>query len=243
MKAVPAAGRLHPFTPFVLTAGTALLAFLLPAPVGPLALYALVAAAAFASRHWRAVAGAAAVCLPLWGLLFLLHGLMQGGDGYDAALAQGARLGAVATASLMLFRSFDPSRFLDACAARGWSFHAAYLIVATLQAAPRLKQRAAAIVEAQRARGLQVRGGPLRRVGALVPLALPLLLGSLAEVDDRTMALETRCLGGGGASPGGHSRRTPLVETPVRQLDRVLWWGTVAAVLGALAVMVSTVFL
>ena len=131
--------------------------------------------------------------------------------GWETALAQGARLGAVATASLALFASFDPSRFLDAVAARGCgSFHAAYLIVATLQAAPRFRQRAAGILEAQRARGLRFSGGPIRRVRALLPLTGPLVLGMLSETDDRAMALETRGL-------DARVARTPL-DPPVDRL-------------------------
>lgn len=217
-------GRLHPFTPLVATLGTAVLAFTLPAPAGPAALYAAIACLALASGNGGAARAAALLCLPLWGFLVLLHAILPGGEGLSAAVAQGARLGAVGTASVFLLRTFDPSRFLDAVAERGWSFHAAYLVVATLQAVPTLRDRAAGILEAQRARGLRVGGSPLRRLRALVPVTLPLLFGTLAEVDERAMALETRGMGG-----SVRRARTPLsppVRTPV---DRLLCWGTVVA--------------
>lgn len=218
--------KLHPYTPFVLVLATAILAFLLPAPIGPLALYGIVILAAVALRMPRTIAVAALVTAPLWAFLLLLHVVLPGGDGPAAASAQGARLGAVATASLMLLRSFRPSRFLDAASARGATLGAAYLIVATLDAAPRLRRQAASILEAQRARGLRTGGSPVGRLRALVPLTLPLVLGTLSEVDDRAMALEVRGFGGGEA-------RTPLDPPVAAWRDHALCWGAVASVLAA----------
>ena len=232
--------RAHPFTLFTVVAVTALLAFILPAPAGPVILYGVVIVLAVATGAGRPAARAALVCLPLWSLLLLLLAVWGDGPrlavgpvvlsraGLNAALAQGARLGAVATASLALFASFDPSRFLDAVAARGWSFHAAYLIVATLQAAPRFRQRAAAILEAQRARGLRFGGGPASRIRALLPLTAPLVLGMLSETDDRAMALETRAL-------DARVARTPLNPPADHAGDRVVRWGVVALVVAAIA--------
>ena len=220
------AGRAHPFTPLVVVAGIVGLAFLLPAPGGPLALYAATAALVLVGGVPHAIAAGALVCLPLWFFLGVLHVVLAAGDGPDAALAQGARLGAVATASAALLRSFRPSRFLDAMAARGWSFHSAYLVVATLQALPRLRERAHAIQLAQRARGLRLRGAPLGRLRALVPLTLPLMLASLAEVDDRAMALDTRAV----SAP----RRTPLHPPAWGRSDAIACGLAVAAALAAL---------
>ena len=220
--------KLHPYTPFSLVLATGLLAFLLPAPAGPVALYAGVATAAVMTGMARTVLAAALVTLPLWAFLVLLHAVLPGGDGLAAAIAQGSRLGAVATASLMLIRGFEPSRFLDAASARGASLSAAYLVVSTLEAAPRLRRQAAAILEAQRARGLRIAGSAAGRLRALVPLTLPLVLGALAEVDDRAMALEVRGFGGGHA-------RTPLDPAPVTARDHLLRWGALLAVMAAAA--------
>lgn len=229
------AAAAHPFTPFALSGAIVALAFLLPGPWGPPLLYAAVVAAVVAAGVPGALLPAAVVCLPLWGFLLLLHGVL--GDpphveagairlseaGLDLAVAQAGRLGAIATASFALLHSFRPSRFVDAVAQRGWSFHAAYLLVATMQAVPRLRSRARGILEAQRARGLRWRGSPARRVRALVPLVLPLVLGAIAEVDDRAVALETRAVEVRGA-------RTPLAPPPDRTADRMVRAGALAVV-------------
>lgn len=216
MTAPPLATRAHPFTPLALALSVAGLAVALPGP-GPVAtLYAVTVLAAIAAGVGRAALRALVPLAPLWFFLFLLHG--AGGA------TQAARLGAIATASLAFYASFRPARFVDAVAARGWSFSFAYLVVATLLALPRFRARAQLILDAQRSRGLRLRGSPLRRVAALRPVAFPLLLGALAEVDERGFALETRAAGGVGT-------RTPLAPPHDTGLDRLVRWAGAAAAL------------
>jgi energy-coupling factor transport system permease protein len=117
---------------------------------------------------------------------------------------------------------------VDALLERGVPFHVAYLLVATLQSVPELQRRAAAILDAQRCRGLRVRGTVWRRVRSVVPLAVPLVLGALGEVDDRALALEAR-----GAASG--QRRTPLAPPPDRWAERVTRWLMLATVVGTIA--------
>ncbi|HMU61369.1 MAG TPA: energy-coupling factor transporter transmembrane component T [Gemmatimonadales bacterium] len=231
-----AAGRLHPFTPLVLTVCVAVLAVAAPGPQTAAALYGVTLLAVAAAGVGRAALRALVPLAPLWLFLFLLHAILGEGDqvavlglslsrdGLALAVTQACRLGAIATASLALYASFSPARFVDAVAERGWSFSWAYLVVATLLALPRFRARAVAILEAQRSRGLRLRGSLLNRVRAVGPVTFPLLLGALAEVDERGFALESRCA-------SGVTRRTPL-DPPRDSLgDRVGRW-----LAGALAV-------
>lgn len=234
MSAAPRglAGAAHPFTPFVLAGAVVVLAFVLPGPWGPPLLYAAVLLLVAVSGVPGAARPALIVCLPLWLFLFLLHGVLGEGPrtyagplglsarGLDVAVAQAGRLGAIATISFGLLQSFRPSRFIDAVAARGWSFHAAYLLVATMQTVPRLRARVGGIIEAQRARGLAWGGSPLRRIRAVVPLVVPLVLGSLTEVDERAVALETRAI-------DVRRPRTPLAPVAERAADHAARFGAV----------------
>lgn len=236
MRPVPGsvAGRLHPFTPLVLTGCVAIMAVAAPDPRTAAALYAATLLAVAGGGVGRAALRALVPLAPLWFFLFLLHGVLGEGDrvavlgwslsrdGLALAVTQGCRLGAIATASLGLYASFSPARFVDAVAERGWSFSWAYLVVATLLALPRFRARASAILEAQRSRGLRLRGSPLNRIRAVGPVTFPLLLGALAEVDERGYALETRCA-------GEVARRTPLDPPRDRVGDRVARWAAGAA--------------
>jgi energy-coupling factor transport system permease protein len=234
------AHRAHPFTPFVVAGAVAALAFLLPGPTAPLWLYVGVVVLVAAAGVGDAARTGLLLCLPLWGFLLLLHGalgapphadfgpLTLSEPGLAEATGQIGRLGAIVTIGFGLFRAFVPSRFLDAVAERGWSFPAAYLVVATLQALPRLRGRAVEVLAAQRTRGLRVGGSPAARLRALAPLVLPLVLGALSEVDDRAMALETRAV-------LGARRRTPLDPPRDTAADRAVRWGAAALALAAAA--------
>src|SRR5438552_1076548 len=116
---------------------------------------------------------------------------------------------------------------VEAMVARGWSLAVAYVFAATLSAVPVLKARARRIVEAQRCRGLSPRGSVANRLRALRALALPLVLSALHEVDERTLALETRGLGAG-------VPRTPLAAPPDRPAERVARWALLLLCLAAL---------
>ncbi len=242
MTAAPTtlAGRAHPFTPFLLALSIAIMAVAAPGPGSAISVYAATIVLVVVSGTGRAALRALIPLAPIGFFLFLLHAVMGPGDrqvlagisvsreGLVLAATQAARLGAIATASLALHASFSPSRFVDAMAERGGSFSAAYLVVATLLALPRFRARAVAIVDAQRSRGLRLRGNPINRVRAIGPVTFPLLLGALAEVDERGFALETRCAGAVG-------RRTPLAppgDTPADRLVRAL---ALAAALGVVA--------
>jgi len=234
------AARAHPFTPLVVTAAIAVAALALPGAPAALSLYAGTVVLVTAAGAGRAALRALIPLAPLWFFLFLLHGVLGDGgrvtidglslsrDGLTLALTQGARLGAIATASLALYAAFAPARFVDAVAERGWPFSVAYLVVATLLALPLFRARAAVILEAQRSRGLRLRGSVLNRLRAIGPVTFPLLLGALAEVDERGFALDTRCA-------SGAVRRTALAPPTDHALDRLVRWATALSAAAAVA--------
>lgn len=233
------AARAHPFTPVVATFAVVALAFVLPAPMGPLVLALVLVAVAPLVGDARALVPALWLALPFWVLLFLLHGLLGEAPmasvgplslsiaGVRIAVTTAARLTAVIAASVLLVRGFRPGRFVDAALARGWSWTAAYLTAATLNAVPRFQDRAVRVREAMRARGLRVGGNIVTRALAFVPLALPLMLGALHDVDERAFALATRQTRLDG------TRRTPLIVPDDPPVERLLRWGLVVLVLAA----------
>lgn len=222
------ARRAHPFTSGTVALVVALAAIVAPAPGGAVACLALAALLALATGAGRAVLLGTAVAAPLWLLLFVMHAVLgeapraaiPGGgtlsvEGTRWAVGQGARLGAIVVASLAFAVSFDPHRFLQAAVARGWPWPATFLVVATLDAADRFAGQARRLREAQRTRGLRVRGSLAVRARAVPALAFPLMLAALTEADEHALALETRGL----TRPG---RRTALDPPPDTGADRAV---------------------
>lgn len=235
------AARAHPYTPLVAALAVIALAFLLPAPTGPVVLTLLLALVVPLANDTDAFLPAAWLALPFWVLLFLLHGVMGEGPrmaigplvlseaGLLSALTTSARLTSVILVSVLMLRGFRPGRFVDAALQSGWPWTAAYLTAATLNAIPRFQERAVRVQEAMRSRGLRVRGSLLTRMLAFIPLALPLMLGALHDVDERTFALATRQVRADGP------RRTPLHPPRDTGTDRMVRWGLGLAVLAAAA--------
>jgi energy-coupling factor transport system permease protein len=83
----------------------------------------------------------------------------------------------------------------------------AYIIVTTLQIIPRFQSKAYTILDAQRSRGLEIEGNLFVRARALVPIILPLVLGSLVEVEERAIAIEARGF-------NSSKKETSLIEIP-----------------------------
>jgi energy-coupling factor transport system permease protein len=215
---------LHPFTLCGVALVLPALAWLLPAPwggVGAVALALGLCGLGGTGSGVRLLRPVLLTAAPFWFFLYLLHG--TGG-----ALATGPRLTTMIASFLWLVATLPPARMVEAMVAAGWPASAAFLLSATLSAVPALRERARRIVDAQRCRGLDTRGGPLRRLTALRALALPLVLSALHEVDERALALETR-----GFTPG--IRRTSLAPPRDRPAERALRWG---ALIGCVALLV-----
>lgn len=96
----------------------------------------------------------------------------------------------------------------------------AYIIVTTLQLVPRFVTKANTILDAQRSRGLETQGGLLTRSRALIPLVLPLVIGSLLEVEERAIAIEARAF-------NSKHNETSLIEIPDSQNQRIIRIGMI----------------
>jgi energy-coupling factor transport system permease protein len=233
--------RAHPYTPLTLASALLLLVFALttPSAVG-LAVALAVLLALVGGVLVYTARPALMIGLTTWVLLLILHGLLDSGPRVslgpvtfsEPGLARAAVLGGRITAILFSFLTalavISPARLVEAMTDRGVPFGRMYLLVSTLTLVPRLRSRAAQILEAQQCRGLRLGGSPLARVMALGPLVLPLVLGALAEVDEQVLALDAR-----GAGRGG--KRT-AIEPPADSLSgRAVRWACALVVVAAYA--------
>lgn len=138
-------------------------------------------------------------------------------EGLGFAIELLARIGAISGAITLFYLTTPPGELVLDLERRGVSPRIAFVALASVQTVPAMVERAATITAAQRARGLDTEGSVWRRVRGVLPLAGPVLLGSIGEVEERSMALEAR----GFTRPG---RRTLLWWPPDSEPQRLARW-------------------
>ena len=91
-----------------------------------------------------------------------------------------------------------------------------------------MQAKAQTIISAQRSRGLDTESTFIKRMGSLTPLIGPLVFGSLAEVEERAIAIEAR---------GFTSKKvkTSLYEIPDRKSDQIIRWVLILLVIVSIA--------
>ena len=114
---------------------------------------------------------------------------------------------------------------------RGLPGQFAYVIISTLQILPQMQAKAQTIIAAQRSRGLDTESTFLKRAGSLVPLVSPLVFGSLAEVEERAIAIEARGF-------TSKKTKTSLHEISDTSFDKGLRWILVILILASIALRI-----
>ena len=142
-------------------------------------------------------------------------------EGLQFALEILARIFAISGAITLYYLTTRPAELVTDLERRGVSSRVAFVANASVQTVPGMVDRAAQITAAQRARGLDTEGSLLRRIRGVVPIVGPVILGSLGEVEERTMTLEAR----GFSRPG---RRTLLWAPGDSAAQAVARWAILA---------------
>jgi energy-coupling factor transport system permease protein len=143
-------------------------------------------------------------------------------EGVGFAVEILARILAISGAITLFYLTTRPADLVVDLEHRGVPARVAFVANASVQTVPAMVERASAITAAQRARGLDTEGSVWRRVRGVVPIVGPVILGSIAEVEERTMALEAR----GFSRPG---RRTLLWWPADSGQQRLVRWGLLVA--------------
>jgi energy-coupling factor transport system permease protein len=238
--------RLNPLTKLVLATVTAAVAIALGGIVGPVAIlvFAVLVPAWAARVLTRLLRTSLLLSLPI-GLSALLVNVFffPGGQevllrlGPFTATAEGltfalqilARILAISGGITLFYLTTRSSDLVVDLERRGVSQRVAFVANASVQTVPAMVERASAIIAAQRARGLDTEGSIWRRVRGIVPIVAPVILGSIGEVEERTVALEAR----GFTRPG---RRTLLWAPSDSSWQRALRWGLIT---GAVLLLVA----
>jgi energy-coupling factor transport system permease protein len=240
--------RLNPLTKATLATVTAIAAVVLGGLIGPIVLVAVavVLPAALAGVLRRLARLSLLLALPIALSAFIVNLFFFPGaeqvllrigpitataEGLEFALQILVRILAISGAVTLFYLTTRPADLVVDLERRGISPRAAFVANASVQTVPAMVERAGQITAAQRARGLDTEGSLWRRIRGVVPIVGPVILGSIAEVEERTMALEAR----GFTRPG---RRTLLWSPPDSSAERAVRW---ALVLGLVALIVARV--
>jgi len=214
--------------------------------LGPLAIIAVVVACAvIAGVATRLVRFSALLTLPIAVSVVLVsvftragtHVLFEIGpfdattEGVDFAGQTLVRLFAISTSIGLFGLTTEPRSFVLDLERRRLSPRFAFVALATLEAVPAMVERAGIIAAAQRARGLDTEGSVRARIRGLLPLAGPVVLSSLTEVEERSLALEVRAFG----KPGRRQLLWRMPDSGAQLAVRgVLMLALVAAIVGRL---------
>ena len=238
--------RLNPLTKATLATVTAVASVVLGGLAGPIGLVAVavILPAIIAGVLPRLARTSILLALPIAFSAFVVNlFFFPGGEtvllrlGPISATAEGlwfaleimARIMAISGAITLFYLTTPPAELVVDLERRGISPRVAFVANASVQTVPAMVDRATQITAAQRARGLDTEASIWRRVRGIVPIVGPVIMGSIAEVEERTMALEAR----GFTRPG---RRTLLWSPPDRSTERVARW---ALLLGLVTLIVA----
>jgi len=156
-------------------------------------------------------------------------------EGVDFAAQVIVRLVVVAMALTLFGLTTPPGAFVVDLEERGLPPRLAFAAAATLETIPALIGRVVAITAAQRARALDTEGTLLARVRGVLPMVGPVILSSLTEVEERSLALEVRAFG----RPGRRQLLWTLQDTPAQRAAR---WLLVVALLAVIVTRVVGAF-
>jgi energy-coupling factor transport system permease protein len=226
--------RLNPLTKAVLATVESLGAFVAGGYLVPIAiiLFAVLPAAVIAGVARRLIRVSFLLTLPIGISLVLVSVFTRPGEtvlfvigpfdatleGVDFAAQTLVRLFAISTSIGLFGMTTDPRSFVLDLERRGLSPRFAFVALATLEAVPAMVERAQVIAAAQRARGLDTEGSVRARLRGVLPLAGPVVLSSLTEVEERSLALEVRAFG----RPGRRHLLWRLPDTSLQLAVRVL---------------------
>jgi energy-coupling factor transport system permease protein len=152
-------------------------------------------------------------------------------EGIEFAAKTTGRILVLMGSILIFVLSTRPDHLMIALNQRGVPKTLNYVLVSAIQLVPRFQAKANAILDAQRARGLETEGNFIRRVRALLPVSIPLVLGSIVDVEERAIALEAR----GFSREGPKTSYQVLLDAPAQRIARVLM------LLGAVSLVILTV--
>lgn len=237
--------RLNPVTKLIALLSIIVIVFAIPLwwVAGLILIVVVVPAAVISRSGGRLLSISLKILLPIILVLFIVQGLtFPGGktviwqwgiisvtsEGLLFALGIGSRIIVLVLTSILLVLTTHPGDLMGALTEHGMSPKFSYIISSTLQLIPAFRERADSILLAQQARGLSLKGSPIRRAKFMLPLLTPLVLGMFTDVEERSTAMEARAF-------GSTARRTSLIPIPDSPAQRIARWAMIVLAVAAIA--------
>lgn len=136
------------------------------------------------------------------------EGLIQG-------TRMASRLLALSGSLMLFFKITDLRKFMVSLENLNSSSTVSYMFLATFQSMKDLSDRSKTIMEAQKTRGIETDGNFFNRIKAFIPTFGPLILTSIADTEEKTIALESRAF-------SSSIKKTSLVMVEDTKLDKFL---------------------
>lgn len=113
-------------------------------------------------------------------------------EGFSIAFLITLRVVNMVAAFGLLILTTKPDDLVEALLQKGLSPKFGYVLLSVLQIIPQMVALTGKITDAQRARGMETEGGLWMRFKSFLPLLGPVVLNSLTETRERSIALEIR---------------------------------------------------
>jgi energy-coupling factor transport system permease protein len=223
--------RLNPITPLVYALCITVIGLTVGSPLILFALFfATLGLIASAKVFGPFIRMFAAISLPIAVPMLLIHGFLYPGEteilwrwgplslreeGLRFAISVISRLFSMISGYFLLVMIAHPRDLMVALEARKVSPKVGYLVLSTLQLIPYIQRTSETILDAQRSRGLRLKGNIIKRFKSYVPLIAPVVMGSIQSLEIRAMALEVRGF-------NLKNRRSYLHVVPDSDRDRLL---------------------
>lgn len=125
-------------------------------------------------------------------LLFEIGPLPIYKEGFAFALLLTLRIINMVCAFGVLILTTKPDDLVESLINKGMSPKIGYVFLSVLQIIPQMIAMTSKITDAQRARGMETEGNLLTRIKSFIPLLGPVVLNSLNDTRERSIALEIR---------------------------------------------------
>ncbi len=113
-------------------------------------------------------------------------------EGFAFALLLTLRIINMVCAFGVLILTTKPDNLVESLIHKGMSPKVGYILLSVLQIIPQMMAMTGKITDAQRARGMETEGKLLSRIKSFIPLLGPVVLNSLNDTRERSIALEIR---------------------------------------------------